>query len=1739
MANGAERSEIYSLGGRLNRSIEPDGTMLSIGYAPDGTIADVEHSNGERATYTRGCDGRSLIARLGRTETEIVFDARGLPECLHQRVNQFTWTIRYRHDEHGRITAILYPGRTQWTEFKGGHPGERRASFKIVEAGLTLVETEFDAARRATHTTFATGAATVETFADGDEPRLASISHQSASGGCFSQTRYTFDANGRIAEAGHERFFYDDAGRLIRHVVGSGESLYAFDSGGRLTRAGDEHFAYGEGAMVRRAGINRFDYDACGRRLCKRGVEGETHYAYNLYGQLAWVRLPAEGIIGYVYDGFGRLVAREAAGRVDYFIVGYDGVRLAEADADATIRCRYLWMGKSCIAALDRSGITTFHRIHAGRLVATGDAHGVLTVQVQGSAYGAGAAIAHGLPGFGSLFGDPATGLLHAGSRWYDPDTAQFLTADSWFGTDAWNHVPGRLRQTLDALPGGTNIATDRMSAYVWCDHDPVNRSDPNGHNWLGWVWSVLSFFFWQMQVTSVALQMEVINIFVNIVLAPFYLVGRLFGGTWDFYEKISIFGGIPPYLGSSRLMVPFALPLNGIWNASGAVFTMGAVIWMNRSQMNALEESSQRDILNCANAQDYVAASGASATDTIRALNESTVSAAAVDAGGTNLTGFTPGTGAGGVTVANMLNAADWLAIRLLAGGEDELRQATGTPGATVAIDTSVLPALPAAFFGQAVSVRRVDQPIVRIRGNGRTIARSLTFVRDTTLHYQTQIPGVIPTTGLDVAEFLPAVRRDRSTGIGSAVEFFVVRFSNATDQALYAASDFVRIRSGTTYFGRQLARLLATTDVVLDVPLPTPTPPANYSSIEIVKLNPDVTANNQSANADRVDAGNTTTLKKFDGLEIAAGGVTDRRIVIATFLRCPIAAPPVALQGIVLTVETLIPGEVFGGNVTTAAAVTATPGQANLGKLNNRPARVEAGGNSHLAVATVAGDVITLVPPLPAVFTVGLAVNVTLLARDKSFDAEATVAPHDSVTLVTDDLTVPAVPDILFLLPRGSNVGGALAIIAAPTIAVAQVDSAPTNTANLTVRRFVPDPATLRAGVSAPSIVLRLDFGAAPPFAANDELHVAAGEEAYAKVLSLAGNFAVLEEPIELPGFTTPATVQRITPTGKTTAGATLQESLILIPSDMDEEPVTRRRAVELHEMRHAWQYAVLGPFFFSLPIPWLFNLGFSISGEGAGHATHSLTKWFSVGLLDKGFAALAWGLTGGGFLGGFRGKRGKITDTLTAEGVIAAGSKTITLAEETLAAVFAELTEGSPIEVKPSEGNVGPVFNIVQGLDQPERLLRLRFKLEGAAFAAGARATVSVSPFNKIEQKINKWFSLNLERFWSDHIPSAWGRALSGILNRENWFPFLGLYCLSFYKAGLDQTKVSFEQDASFQSGEVYTPFTISKPNEVFVGQFSRVYAFVYGRDLDTRFGLSASGTVVEALTVQPPAVPAGSTLQDMVAGSMPSATNPATQVRFRQNWLIPIRARVENVIGALFAATVPGDYRLHTPSELAGSPERMLFFSADFHELRTIAVKPLVVTPVVNPIFETEAVTFVIAGDPAATYALRYKGTPPAQPGVLAGQSFVAPELLTATPVTHSLEITATYAADAAIFSGPEQAGAVRLTPAERTNVCQDLSFDVAPIVVAAIPAVAAGASIQFDTPIAAAAATITSPMPAGATIPASVQLGTGRPATLTFFAPDAVAAAIDVTFDLRFGTAPGPVKTVNMTVQVNP
>lgn len=1693
LANGAERVEVYSLARRLRRVEEPDGTTLSFRYDAEGHITEAAHSTGETARYRTGPS--RFESKLGAAETIVELNDDGLPARVTQRVDGHEWVVEYRHDERGQVNGIRYPQSPSWVAYSASREGSQIVT-QIGWPDHTLAEARFDGRRQETQVMCANGATMGERLA---QRRLCRVHHEGRCGETV-ELDYELDDRQRITRAGPDTFTYDGLGRL------AGWNGVTYEYGAHAPLPAPSPTPVDPGA---------FAYDALGRRSSRRGPEGETTYRYNLYGQLQSVLLPDGERILYRYDGFGRLVAREAGDGIRYYIVGFDGQRLAEADAQGTVAQRYLWMAQNCIAMFDLAGqVTSLHRVHGSRLAAIADPAGHLRILPAGDPYGHGAPIESGIPGYASLFGDPRTGLWLAGSRWLDSSTAQFLTPDTWFGTDAWNHLPRDMRRVLDRLPGGTDFSSSPISAYSWCDYDPINRSDPNGHNPLGLFWSVISSFFWQMQVTSVALQMEVINIIANIVLLPLSFL------YWDFYKKISIFNAIPPLVASYRLMVPYAFPLNGIYTAGDGVFTMGAVIWARGDQLRNLEDTSQRDILIAANAQDYKAAVDVAAATTFTVRNQKTKATATANNLGVTLSGITLTAAAGGATVQQTFNFGDMVAVRVT-GLEDEFREINSFVAPS---SFDVTPPLPAAMHNQNVELFRLDPGIIRLNKDTQNICRTTTFVRGTAIHYERQVPEAFPATGLTATEYLRGVRRDLSPGAGFPSEAVVVQLAASAHQAGFAADDFVRIRKGSTYHGRRVVRKHGTVNLVLDTPLPALAAPNSYDPVEIIKMVAGAKVLNQAATGDLVDCGNLTDLRKFDGLGITSGATTDRRIVMALFVRCPIAALPAALHGVDLTVEVVVPGAAASAVITNSTTITATAGQGARLKVN-RPVRVKAGVNEFLTTVTkISGEIITLAESMPAAFTVGANVTASDLAKSRSLNGSPSAAPGDRVQVAVDDPAQPVQSDLFFIRKRGTEAGGVVRAISAATVVVAKVDSNPSNAANLEVQRFTSDATTLHIDAKATPVVLRLTTVGAAPYAVGQELYLTDNaEEAYGKVLSVSASDVILEDPIAVPTLGPAGDVQRIEPTGITTNDAKLDESLIMIPAAMDEDLVNRRRAVELHEMRHVWQYSVLGPFFFSQPLPWLFHLGFSISGEGAGHASHNLTKWISLGLVDKLFSVVAWGI---GAAAGVAPK--------DASGNGALSGKVITFDES-----FKDMgafSDGNPIEVTPNGADT--LFNIIESVNPGARQVTLRFSLDGVA--DGARVTAAVSAFKTIDSTVNKYFSLNLERLWSDHIPTAWGRALSGLLNRENWFPLLGFYPLSLAAAGFNQSRVNFEQDASFQSGDIYNPFTISSPNEIFVGQFSRVHAFVYGRGAgDTDAGLSTLGDrLIDSLTVEPPAPPAGKTATDMVAGTIDSTRRPG-QVHFRENWMIPMKSKAANVLGALFAATVPGSYRLHTPGEL-DRVQRMLFFSADFFELRTITVKKLGITPVLgspHELFETEEITLNISGDSAAVYTLRYKGATPANPGAINGLKFSAPILAPgAAPVIHDLEIVATYAADSPVFKGPGQEGAVRLTAVQRSNVCQDVTFRISPIVVPAIGPVKAGKSVAFQMPFPPIATpAVTSPLPAGATVNASVTNGVGHPAKLTFHAPDRVSAPVDVTFEMLYRVVPE--KKVTATVRV--
>lgn len=1820
LPNGATHRRRYDLLGRLLCDEEPDGNQLHYQYDAAGYLRRIQQKAGAAVDYVMDSERRQLRTHLGQVEMIVQFGEDGSLEQSITSINGQRWTVEYHWDDEGRPAAIRYPQAADWLVI------ERQADdlLSLSSAGHEYCRAWRDTAARATVIDFANGAWTREELTTGAPLRVGRVTTGASSGQLASDNRFSYTPAGRLASVGDYGAGYDSAGRLVELASDNAGHTFRYDDQGRLHErkdaGGQRVFAYSTGPQVcsytDEAGQTvQFEYDAVGRRVARHGPEGATRYSYNLLGLLECLQLPGGVTIRYLYDGFGRLVGRTEDEVTTYYIVDLDGHRLAEADGQGRVVATYLWVGASCVGRIDGSAgqplTYSFHRSYGGRLAAIGDRTGHLQPVGGDDPFGADSPIGAGIPTFAGLFGDPASGLLHAGGRWYDPQIAQFLTPDSWFGDDIGRRLANPAFRMLDHTPGWTTRPLTPAAAYGWCNGDPLNYSDPSGHNWLGLIFTTISAFLWEMQMTSVSLQMHVINFILDTIM-----VIPVFRPIWntDGYFRNSVYNLAAP-TASYRLMVPFALILNGLLNVQDVCWTLGSVIWARGTELRKLEGLSKRELLLCENAGEYSSATqiavvdnatratgtvsanrqqitgisvsippGSALTgifwpnsgvqvflagaasgefDTVASVTATTLSlrrplpdryanqnvtlrrldhaifrsltafqvrnaqaraAGTVDATGLQIAGLTVTTPAG-TALGTLLQPGDWIAIKLAAGTSDELRQIISSPGATIDLSR----ALPSAYQNQPVEITRLDQPVVKIARDGRVIARFVSFVRGSAVHFASQIPEDFPSDRLEVTEHLTAgVAKHRQADF--PIENILLRMAQATHLTGYAADDFLRVSGGAANIARRIVRLRAPTDLFLDTVLP-----AGMERLEVVRMNTTGAAvPSQTATGDRVTCGPMSTLAPLDGLAIEnTGAVTvsvERRIVKQILLDCQVDALPAPLQGVALRVDLLTVDATkrAAGRVTATQELTTEAGQATRFS-TGQPVRVTKDGSIHaygvVDAVDAANNKITLREPLPpADFPAATPVTVTLLAATNNYAAENVTAPGEHVIVQTPFADTLSASSAIRVRPAADSAGGAVRVVKAAPGVIAQVDSAlpASHTTNLGVQRFVADGATKRTGVRAPSVRWKLTIiSGSNPYTVGEEIFIEGHEESIGKVFAINGSDIILQDPIEL-SFDNLVDVYGLIATGKRTASARLDEGQVMVPSD-PKALLTRREALEHHEMRHVWQGAVWGPFLLSLPIPWLFHLGFSFGD--LSNSTSSVVRHIGLGGLDTLFALIAWGV------GGAEGATelgGTISDS---------GRKTITFPAETDPAKIGKFTASSRLEINKSGEH--SVFNVVDRLDAGARQVTLRFELDSDHFAQNDQVKISVSPFEEMRKTINTWFSLNLEQLWSDYIPTAWGRALSKLLNRDSWFPLIGIYPLAWLFAGRDRDRIPLEQDASYHSGDLYSTIVLSRQTRVHVGQFARIFAFINARGgVSDAAGLSKNywGNLLEILTVE---LPTGGNVED-VAGAVPAAA--ANEVRFRENYYIPLQDRVENAVGVFFNALRPGTYQLKAPETLTKELVFKWAFDVSFLELSKVEVLDLILRPdPTQPVFETEEITFAVDGDSTADYRLRFPAGGGTNLGSVDRLRYSVPVLTGgAANATQDLEMTATYAANHPVFRGDGQLERINLTEAQRTNLCKRFTLTINTLPTRNVGPVKAGQTAEFEMPIAPVRINV-GPPPAGATGVAQVTLlnPRQRPARLQFRAPATVPTAGDVNVELIFGTNPANRRTITFTVRVEP
>ncbi|ADI06496.1 Rhs family protein [Streptomyces bingchenggensis BCW-1] len=464
--NGATRTYERDAAGRLTAQTNALGETLH--YTLDTTgrpVARHDQTTGEVTTYAYDTGGALL--RTANTNTDLTLERDPAGRVLAETVNGRT--TAYGYDAAGNRTHRTTPSglASTWTYDATGRPAT------LTTADNTLTFTH-DAAGRETKRT--TGEVTL-TQAWNDAGRLEAQSITTSPQNHLLQHRtYTYRPDGYLTEireltSGTRNFTLDPMGRTAGVQAHGWSEKYAYDTTGNQTHAtapahpttGDRGY---QGTLIRHAGRTTYEHDAAGRliRRIRKLLNGQTRtwtYTWNAEDHLPDATTPDGEHWHYTYDPLGRRISKTSPDGTSLTFT-WDGTRLAEQttpDGTATTWdyapgthrpiCQSTHQTLEAVpetahplpALADTTPQSEYDaRFHAiitdlvGTPTELVTPDGTLAWQHRTTLWGTPLATQPGAVDcplrFPGQYADPETGLNYNCFRYYDPETAHYLTPD-------------------------------------------------------------------------------------------------------------------------------------------------------------------------------------------------------------------------------------------------------------------------------------------------------------------------------------------------------------------------------------------------------------------------------------------------------------------------------------------------------------------------------------------------------------------------------------------------------------------------------------------------------------------------------------------------------------------------------------------------------------------------------------------------------------------------------------------------------------------------------------------------------------------------------------------------------------------------------------------------------------------------------------------------------------------------------------------------------------------------------------------------------------------------------------------------------------------------------------------------------------------------------------------------------------------------------------------------------------
>jgi RHS repeat-associated protein len=484
--DGRVQRYTYSRGNRLSRIEYADGTWRQYAYGPLGHVVQEETPDGP-ATFVRDNVGRLLQATLedGPLSTTIRFERDKFGRVISE--TQSEQTIRYGYDDQGRLATQTMPNG-QRTEYAYD---VLSTLTDVVHEGQRL-HIDRDIVGHDVHRTLFDGAAEMHSLWD-EEKLVGRAVRAPQPGGALprllSRREWQYTATGALVEerdafAGTTTYAHSPLRDLVGASSGAVSEQFRYDAAGSITEAlttlgRGGAWDVAQGNVLLRTPTDEYDNDDNHRRTRKvdRATGEVTTYEWDCRQRLRRVRLPDGSVATYFYDALGRRLRKEiaspdpeAAPRVIRFM--WSARRLvAEQDSARAERVfvyepgsyQLLLQSESARVyayVLDPAGKPRELVDHEGRVAwrPTYSAWGkVIDVQRDPGCRGPEVSSPFRLLGH---YWDEESGLGAALFRYFDPDTARWLSPDPW------------------GITGGVNL--------FGFDGSPATDADPLGLEYTG-----------------------------------------------------------------------------------------------------------------------------------------------------------------------------------------------------------------------------------------------------------------------------------------------------------------------------------------------------------------------------------------------------------------------------------------------------------------------------------------------------------------------------------------------------------------------------------------------------------------------------------------------------------------------------------------------------------------------------------------------------------------------------------------------------------------------------------------------------------------------------------------------------------------------------------------------------------------------------------------------------------------------------------------------------------------------------------------------------------------------------------------------------------------------------------------------------------------------------------------------------------------------------------------------------